>query len=273
MNNDPTMPPEEDTEDGVIAQSVGSIRHKFKQAAFRHLKVRLANELSERPSNCVHHSVRYMPSGAPVGLCRCSEMSDDDWPGVCDDRLTPEQPEKCGHFDTSRTKDEIKDDFREFLATAQLYAIASKYPDLAPFLWVLGEDAPGREVEVGDWEPNDEVRVEIYGHILTAEDAATAKRAILAVSDVERESRGRQERVGELERDLAETEAAHKEALKRCDILDEEITRYKIAMTEARDERDEAVMSLAESASANPDPPVPTGFRGWLWRWLTRTDS
>jgi hypothetical protein len=272
MREDPTMPPDEDTEDGVLAQSAGSIRHKFKQAAFRHLKVRLATELSDRPSNCAHHSVRYMPSGTLAGLCRCSEMSDDDWPGVCDDRLTPEQPEKCGHFVSSRTKDEIKDDFREFIATAQLYEIASKYPDLAPLLWVLGDDAPGRELEVGDWDPGDEVRIEIYDHVLTADDAETAEAVVEILSDIERRAEGLRQQVVWLERDLAETEEARDAERKRAEELQERVDAL-IAENGKLVAQTESLRDECKKRGLTIQPPVPSGVRGVIWRWLTRTES
>lgn len=272
MSEDPTMPPEEDTVDGVVPKSLGAVRHKYKQAAFRHLKKLLKERLEECPSNCVHNRIRVMPNGARAGLCRCLEMGDDDWAGICDNRFTPSQPESCGHFDFQQTKDEIKTEFREFLDTAQLHEIAARYPDLAPLLWVMGNEAPGREeTDVEDWEPGEEVCVEIYGKVLTAGNAEEAEYVVEALSDLERGNRGLREKVEKLEgveEELAATEKAHNEALES---RDQEIERYHKALEEARSERDEWKHKALVAQPEPPDLPAPTGFKGVLWRWLTET--
>jgi len=273
MSEDPTMPPEEDTVDGVVPKSLGAVRHKYKQAAYRHLKKILKENLEEKPSNCAHNLVRVMPNGARAGLCRCKEMEDDDWAGICDDRFTPSQPESCGHFDVRQSKDEIKTDFREFLETAPLHQIAAKYPDLAPLLWILGQEAPGREeVEIEDWEPGEEVRVEIYDKILTAENAEEAQFVVEAISDLERGSQGLRETIGklEVERDRAIEKADSKQAER--DAIQEENRRYNEALKEARADRDMwREKAEAEALPEPPELPAPTGLKGILWRWLTET--
>lgn len=267
--------PEEPSEEvpGIsLPHTIGAIRQKLKQARYRHLKMELKCGLAGQPSLCLHNRLRVAPGGK-VGMCRCPDMDDEDWPGICDDKITPTMPEECGHFDHARDKEQIKADFREFLSTAPLHEIAGRYPDLAPLIWVLGENAPQREAEVDDWEPGEEFRVDVYGITVTADTAEDARKVETRVADAERGARGLHERVDERTRELEEAREALAAAEEQ---VVQERERAENAMRDVGAltvEKDRAVQELGElQDNVQEKWPVPAK-RGWLqtlvWKWLT----
>jgi hypothetical protein len=92
----------------------------------------------------------------PCGVCVHPNQEGDilcdlAWGGA-------EKARTCPLFELRLTKEEIKADFKDFLSTAKLHEIAAEYPDMAALLWVLQEEAPGREVEIPDnedWQPTE----------------------------------------------------------------------------------------------------------------------
>ena len=64
----------------------------------------------------------------------------------------------CTLFEPNKDKEELKAEFKEFLATGSLGQIAKKHPDLAALLWVLDDEAPG---EVGF------IKIDVEGHELS----------------------------------------------------------------------------------------------------------
>ena len=265
--------PSEDVPDMSLPHTIGAIRQKYKQARFRHLKAALKEGLVVKPSHCVHNRVRVAPGGR-FGMCRCFTVDDENWPGVCDDEATPTMPEECGFFDYDRDKDQIKADFRDFLATSPLHEIAGRYPDLAPLIWVLGEHVPNRDEDVGDWEPGDEVRIEIFDVIVAAENADDAQQAVEHLSNMERGARGLRERAERAEAKLerAEDEADRKRAERDAIEAENKTLRTDLAKAIA-----EAEALRVELSRPKPEAelPAPQGgwLRTWLWNWLTRGES
>jgi hypothetical protein len=165
-------------------KTLGSVRHQLKQVSFRHLKKQLEDALRPRPANCVFNAVVAHPTliatdKGPCSLCihpdqEADRLCDIAWGGV-------EKAKGCPLFLAKQSKDEIKDEFREWLSTATLAEVAAEYPDMAALLWVLQEEAPNREVEIADdedWQPEleteEEYLVEFAGLSLrfsAAEDA------------------------------------------------------------------------------------------------------
>lgn len=129
--------------------SPGAIRHKLKQVIYRHLKRRLETDLAERPENCVYNHTVMDPYNqahdrfpAPLHVCIHTDME----VRLCDSRWGGnEKAKNCPYFRASQDKDEVKDEFKEFMRTAPLPEIAAEYPDVAALMWVLGDDAPDRD--------------------------------------------------------------------------------------------------------------------------------
>lgn len=128
----------------------GAIRHKAKQVRFRHLKQLLEEALAQTPDNCLHNRKFHHPQivvsgGPPVGVCVCPAqdgdvLCDKAWGGT-------ERARVCPLFEPTTTKEEVKQEYRDFLATADLARIANTYPDLAALMWVLQEEEADREVD------------------------------------------------------------------------------------------------------------------------------
>jgi len=90
--------------------------------------------------------------------------------------------------ESSQTKDAIKEEFRQFLASAPLHEIASEFPDLAALLWVLDGEAAGRDITVEEenWEkkvPTFPVAVE-EGLLLEARTKEDAEEATFVLRDI-----------------------------------------------------------------------------------------
>lgn len=134
-------------------KTAGAIRHQLKQIRFRHLKKLIEEGLATDSANCIHHRTVHPPlHHEPIGICFLPEPISEDL--VCG----PLRAHSCPYFDTQTTKEEIKADFKDFLATATLAQIAAEYPDMAALLWVLQDEAPNRDVEIDateDWDVED----------------------------------------------------------------------------------------------------------------------
>lgn len=131
----------------------GAVKHKLKQVRFRHLKRLIEDGLSLTPKNCAHNRMFHHPNvtahgGPPVGICVCPAQEGDV---LCDVAWGGEERARmCPLFESAGNKDSIKQEFNEFLATADLAVIAKEYPDLAALMWVLQEEIPNREIDLGE---------------------------------------------------------------------------------------------------------------------------
>lgn len=129
-------------------RSEGQIRHKLKQVTFRHLQREIRTSLSCRPENCAHNRAVRLPAGE-VRFCDI-HVDEDGLHQVCDEShngLT--QARDCQDFDCANTKENVQADFKLFLQTSEVGAIAARYPDIAALMWVLN----GEMVEVPEDEP------------------------------------------------------------------------------------------------------------------------
>lgn len=254
----------------------GAIRHKLKQVAFRHLKRRLETELRPHPDNCTfNHEVRHpkviAEGGPPLGVCLCQAMTSADrvcdvaWGGV-------ERAQKCRFFKSAATKDFIKENFREFLSTAQLHEIAAEYPDLAALMWVLEDDAPNREVEIVEEDDFQEVETDeeaipavtfdIGGVPVQVADAIALERLQQYLASQEEQIAEATE-AADGHREFAEASLRDKETAERA--LHE--MEQEVIALQARAEALEQQAASAESESNLLALAVPQGFWARL-RWL-----
>lgn len=119
----------------------GQIRHKLKQALFRHMKKRVSASQSRTPSNCLHNQrpQQRTPSGNWIPHPSPSFCLHPDFLGHLCDEGHPEEGrcwENCGRWEPRRSKEEVKRDFTEF-AKRPREEIAGAMPDVAAYLWVL----------------------------------------------------------------------------------------------------------------------------------------
>lgn len=143
-------------------KSSGATRHKLKQVIFRHRKKKIRQALRCSPENCIHNkTLHFSDDLPPIGVCGrwAQEASPfEKWPsgapGVCDTSHNGEaQASQCAAFQAEVDIESLKDQFQGFIQEASLAEIASEYPDVAALMWVLGDDAPGRDVDMReDWE-------------------------------------------------------------------------------------------------------------------------
>lgn len=123
-------------------KSEGKIRHKFKQAKFRHFQRRLRGLASRAPGNCKYNET-YTCANKTIGLCRFREIEQENsWSVVVCDGETEEgfeQAQSCPVFSPLQSEQEIKDEIDEILSTKDIAVIAYHFPDLAALLWVLGD--------------------------------------------------------------------------------------------------------------------------------------
>lgn len=281
--------------DESTLQPEGAVRQRLKQAAFRHLKHHLKAELEEKPSRCQHNTPL---QNAPGPICYCGvDWSEDDGenPGCCDDRHTPNQAKGCPQYVPKIPKEKLKAAFQDFLARAPITEIARRYPEIAALLWVLGDEAPGREVPLGEWCPGSEVEVEVYGITVSTMTPQEASDLEERVSDAERGAWGVREKLVEAERKLEDLGKAHEKVSEResaatarikeleADLLrlegaEREAAKWKMEADLAKSARDTTLkqntdlrkkVQELEKEVPPAQLPVPTGIRGVFWRWLT----
>lgn len=64
------------------------IRHKIKQAKYRHLKRAIRNGLSRKPCNCYYNRVVRPPNQPNMGVCMKGSQDLSTWKGVvCDENM------------------------------------------------------------------------------------------------------------------------------------------------------------------------------------------
>lgn len=258
-------------------KKAGAIRHKLKQAAYRHLKRRLEAELRPHPDNCVHNQLLHHPKiisqgGSPTGICVCPDQEPADrlcdiaWGGIG-------RAQKCPLFLAPTDKDSIKDSFRDFLASAALPQIAAEYPDLAALLWVLEDEAPNREVEIeesDDFQDEDSdtdedvppVTFDLGGVVVQVKDPED----LVKVQD---HLASQEEQVAE----ATEAVAGHREfaeaALRDKEVAQEAVLAKQNEVVDliSRIEALEGRLAQATPKPSLPAPIAPTGFWERL-RWL-----
>jgi hypothetical protein len=228
-------------------KDVGTVRQKLKQAAYRHLKKRLESELREEPDNCAFNE-RVPPTvfvgrtgSGPchgVGMCR-HPWPNGGWPGVCD-AAASDRSKGCPHFQARKSKDEIKKEFQEFLATAQLYEIAADgMQDVASLLWVLGDEAPGREVSVGE----DIRSVKVFGVTIPVMDSSQEAALVRIMELLEEKDQkalealdAAQESIETLQEDYEARKRDHEHVSQENTKLREEVTKLREEVTKLREE-------------------------------------
>jgi len=145
----------------------GQIRHKFKQAKFRHYQRRAKVAFKRVPCNCKFNRSFVSDNGKTVGVCNYATMCEVtqaalgmSWQVViCDDDM-PEgkaQAKICPMFQPDQSTQDIKDGIDEILEDQPLNIVAEHFPDLVALLWALGE-----ENEVNEWLTGADSWVEIH---------------------------------------------------------------------------------------------------------------
>lgn len=129
-------------------KSPGATRHKLKQVTFRHLQREIRTSLSCRPENCIHNRTVRLPTG-DLRFCQLHTESDGSHIPCDENHGGLAQAGSCLDFQCNTTKEEVKEQFQEFLRVSDLGAIAARYPDIAALSWVLDEGG----VEVPEDEP------------------------------------------------------------------------------------------------------------------------
>ncbi len=176
----------------------GAVRHKLKQVSFRYLKRVLEDGLALVPKNCAHNRTFHHPvvaAGAPpAGVCVCPQqdgdlLCDPAWGGI-------ERAQTCPLYEPLHAKEDLKQEYREFLAGSELAVIAKVYPDIAALMWILQEDSPGRDIEIGeDWEavtpppttPAEVFPIQIHDRVVVLEQKADAEALQAFMADAERQ--------------------------------------------------------------------------------------
>jgi len=127
-------------------KSQGAIQHKLKQVVTRHLHKILDRNLRERPENCRYNEIRQGEGTLGVGVCGYTDIP---YGQLCDRRFGGVEVAKtCGFFTPRYSKEEIKARFEQWLTTASMGEIASKFPDVAALMWVLNETEGDRDIEL-----------------------------------------------------------------------------------------------------------------------------
>ena len=134
-------------------KSEGAVQYKLKQVCYRHRKKEIEKILRPCPQNCIHNDKPGYPKDTEeskrIPLYRvCFYDEDGAWRGVvCDEEVGGSLlAKRCPYFEPEKSAEEIKEEFGEFLRTAEIGDIAVRYPDIAALMWVL-DLAPGFVME------------------------------------------------------------------------------------------------------------------------------
>lgn len=121
-------------------RTAGQVRQQLKQVVFRHLQRELQDNFRVLPPSCQWNR-REPIAGTQewVGVCACpaTDMGSPNG-NICDTRVADGEARarRCSYWQPKRTKDQVKVDFRAFMAKPR-GEIAVKYPDVAALMWVL----------------------------------------------------------------------------------------------------------------------------------------
>jgi len=120
-----------------------AVKHQLQQVVFRHVKKQLRENFRKAPETCSCNTVFDTPGGGHVGVCLCIPEGETlPRKVICDSCVLdgPEQALNCPWWAPLRSKEMIKQDFRQLLAQEDRGHIAARYPDIAALLWVLDTD-------------------------------------------------------------------------------------------------------------------------------------
>jgi len=118
-----------------------TIRQKFKQVCYRHLKKLLKDNFRKQPHTCKFNKM--VPVGGDpsrqVGFCNHPDVKGRP---ICDMRVEgcPENARECPLWEARQEKARIKGAFYDLVNSKARGPVASEYPDIAALLWVL--DSP-----------------------------------------------------------------------------------------------------------------------------------
>lgn len=117
------------------------IRHKLKQAKYRHRQRAIRKGLSRKPCNCFFNRSVRPPNQANIGVCMKGSQDLSTWKGVvCDEAYGGlGKASNCPFFKERHTKEEIIAQFDSSLEGATFVEVAERYPDMAALMWVLTE--------------------------------------------------------------------------------------------------------------------------------------
>lgn len=113
------------------------IRHKLKQVLFRHLQKKIRAIF--RPSGCTYNKPGKFCEQT-VGMCNYPNRGKHLI--VCDSEVDGciQQVSECSWFKASRSKEDIKTQFKELAGDpAKRGQMAFEYPDAAALMWVLDD--------------------------------------------------------------------------------------------------------------------------------------
>lgn len=128
----------------ISLRTEAAIRHKLKQAVYRHLQRELRQALRRRPHTCTFNRNLTVQPGVQVGVCLTkrfryrvcdANVRDVDgidgvgWAKICPEWKPPETKEQIKERLTTHIQDLLGDEDRGPLAAA--------YPDLAALVWAM----------------------------------------------------------------------------------------------------------------------------------------
>lgn len=134
------------------------IRHRVRQAQFRHLQRALRRAESRKPESCAHQERLALPGFGPVGFCGKEEGADH---APCDVRFGgAERAAKCPIWEAAIAAEEVRESFRAFWESRPtLGEIATRFPDIASLLWVIST-LPGDDAPEALFDPSQHLRVD-----------------------------------------------------------------------------------------------------------------
>lgn len=135
----------------------GVVAHQLKQVLYRHLQRLLKENFKKVPVNCLFNGE--IDPRAPR-MCMY-KVNTPDWNScVCDSSFGGDvQARSCPFWAPKRSSEELKKEFKEFVATATRSEIASLFPDAAALMWVLDQDGSELDLESVEEQPHSEESV------------------------------------------------------------------------------------------------------------------
>lgn len=124
-------------------RSSGDIRHKIQQVRYRYLQKRIRTSLSRRPTNCQWNAA-VETNGREIRYCE----HPDQYGKICDESITGFNfAPRCEFFVPSKTKEQVRQEFDDFIRESTNGEIAQEFPDLVALAWALGEDPDSEDIE------------------------------------------------------------------------------------------------------------------------------
>ena len=114
----------------------GSVKHKLNQVIYRRMKSYVDSTQKRRPENCKFNVAQEVAAGM-IRLCSNKESG----VLVCDEqRGGLSIVSSCDKFCPSRSPEDVKREFHDFMDNARLAEIAHRYPEIVALSWVLNKD-------------------------------------------------------------------------------------------------------------------------------------